>query len=111
MQGESVRLASDRVISTVDPDTRRARETRERRQHGFKAHLVVEPETGLTTAVCLTRANGPQNSDANVGAALVTGPTINTGTRFSLLSAAVQRTQTAGLAAPGAGRFRGFRCP
>ena len=41
--------APDRVISTVDPDTRHAHKTRERRQDGFKAHVVVEPDTGLTT--------------------------------------------------------------
>ena len=63
--------APDRVISTVDPDTRHAHKTRERRQDGFKAHVVVEPDTGLTTAVKLTKTNGPENSDANVGAALV----------------------------------------
>ena len=43
--------APDRVISTVDPDTRHAHKTRERRQDGFKAHVVVEPDTGLSTAV------------------------------------------------------------
>ena len=64
--------APDRVISTVDPDTRHAHKTRERRQDGFKAHVVVEPDTGLTTVVKLTKTNGPANSDANVGAELVT---------------------------------------
>jgi hypothetical protein len=33
---------------------------------------VVEPDTGLATAVKLTMPNGPENSDANVGAELVT---------------------------------------
>ena len=66
------KTAPDRVISTVDPDTRHAHKTRERRQDGFKAHVVVEPDTGLTTAVKLTKTNGPENSDANVGADLVT---------------------------------------
>jgi len=65
------RTAPDRVISTVDPDTRHAHKTRERRQDGFKAHLVVEPDTGLTTAARLTKANGPENSDANVGIDLI----------------------------------------
>ncbi|MBA2698052.1 MAG: IS1182 family transposase [Nocardioidaceae bacterium] len=65
------RTASDRMISTVDPDTRHAHKTRERRQDGFKAHIVVEPDTGLTTAVRLTKASGSENSDANVGADLV----------------------------------------
>jgi hypothetical protein len=65
------------VISTVDPDTRHAHKTRERRQDGFKAHVVVEPDTGLTTVCALTKPNGPDNSDATVGAGLVTAdPTI-----------------------------------
>jgi transposase len=71
------KTAPDRMISTVDPDTRHAHKTRERRQDGFKAHLVVEPDTGLTTAVRLTKSNGPENSDATVGAELVVAdPTI-----------------------------------
>lgn len=65
------RTAPDRMISTVDPDARHAHKTRERRQDGFKAHVVVEPDTGLTTAVRLTKTNGSENSDANVGADLV----------------------------------------
>ena len=69
------------MISTVDPEARHAHKTRERRQDGFKAHVVVEPETGLTTAVGLTKANGPDNSDAAVGAELVgTDPTITANT-------------------------------
>ena len=71
------KTAPDRVISTVDPDTRHAHKTRERRQDGFKAHVVVEPDTGLTTVCGLTKTNGPANSDATVGAELVTAdPTI-----------------------------------
>ena len=66
------KTAPDRVISTVDPDARHAHKSRERRQDGFKAHVVVEPDTGLTTAVALTKTYGPENSDANVGIALVT---------------------------------------
>jgi IS5 family transposase len=65
------KTAPDRVISTVDPDTRHAHKTRERRQDGFKAHVVVEPQTGLTTVCALTKTNGPANSDANVGGGLV----------------------------------------
>ena len=64
-------VAPDRVISTVDPEARHAHKSRERRQDGFKAHLVVEPDTGLTTAAALTQTNGPENSDAAVGAALL----------------------------------------
>jgi len=65
------KTAPDRVISTVDPDSRHAHKTRERRQDGFKAHVVVEPDTGLTTVCELTKTNGPENSDANVGAELM----------------------------------------
>lgn len=65
------KTAPDRVISTVDPDTRHAHKTREKRQDGFKAHVVVEPDTGLTTVCALTKTNGPDNSDATVGADLV----------------------------------------
>lgn len=71
------KTAPDRMISTVDPDARHAHKTRERRQDGFKAHIVVEPDTGLMPAVRLTKTNGSENSDANVGAELVAAdPTI-----------------------------------
>lgn len=71
------KTAPDRVISTVDPDARHAHKTRERRQDGFKAHVVVEPDTGLTTVCALTKTNGPANSDATIGAQLVVAdPTI-----------------------------------
>jgi hypothetical protein len=65
------RTAPDRMISTVDPDARHAHKTRERRQDGFKAHVVIEPDTGLMIKVALTRTNGTDNSDAAVGADLV----------------------------------------
>src|SRR3954452_530736 len=67
------KTAPDRMISTVDPQTRHAHKTRERRQDGVKDHRVVEPDTGLTTAVKATKASGSQNSDANVGAAAQRG--------------------------------------
>lgn len=80
------KTAPDRMISTVDPDARHAHKTRERRQDGFKAHVVVEPDTGLTTAVKLTKTNGPANSDANVGAELVVAdPTIAAGDSVEVL--------------------------
>ena len=65
------RVAPERVISTVDPEARHARKTVERRQDGFKAHVVIEPDTGLATVVELTKAAGPGNGDAAVGARLV----------------------------------------
>jgi len=78
--------APDRVISTVDPDTRHAHKTRQRRQDGYKAHVVVEPDTGLTTECELTKTNGSENSDANVGAELVVAdPTIVQGQPVEVL--------------------------
>ena len=72
------RIAPDRVISTVDPDARHAHKTREQNRDGFKAHVVVEPDTGLVTEVRLTKTAGPDNSDAAVGADLVgADPTID----------------------------------
>ena len=80
------RTAPDRVISTVDPDSRHAHKTRQRRQDGFKAHIVVEPDTGLTTMCALTKTNGPTNSDAAVGAELVTtDPTIGADEQIEVL--------------------------
>lgn len=80
------KTAPDRVISTVDPDTRHAHKTRERRQDGFKAHIVVEPDTGLTTVCELTKTNGPENSDAKVGADLLTtDTTVADGTQIEVL--------------------------
>ncbi len=61
------RVAPDRVISVADPEARHAHKTVERRTDGFKAHIVVEPDTGLITATRLTAAAGPANSDAAVG--------------------------------------------
>jgi hypothetical protein len=74
------RVAADRVISTVDPEARHAHKTVSRRQDGFKAHVVVEPDTGLITDIRLTQAAGAANSDAAIGIDLladddtVTGP-------------------------------------
>lgn len=66
------KVAADRVISTVDTEARHAHKTVHRRQDGFKAHLAVEPETGLVTACQLTKAAGPQAHDAVVGIDLLT---------------------------------------
>jgi hypothetical protein len=68
-------VAPDRVISTVDPDARHAHKTVHRRQDGFKAHVAVEPETGLVTACQLTKASGAEAHDAVVGVDLLTDET------------------------------------
>jgi hypothetical protein len=59
------------VISTVDPDARHAHKTVHRRQDGFKAHLAVEPDTGIITDCALTKATGADNHEAVVGLALL----------------------------------------
>ena len=47
---------------------------------------MVEPETGLTTAVAVTKAAGPGNSDASVGAVLIAAdPTIDEAARTEVL--------------------------
>ncbi len=65
------RVAKDRVISTVDPDARHAHKTVHRRQDGFKAHLIAEPDTGLITGCALTKASGEGSGDAAAGSVLL----------------------------------------
>lgn len=80
------KVAPDRMISTVDPDARHAHKTQSRQQDGFKAHIVIEPDTGLITAAELTKASGPENSDGAVGARLIgLDPTI-AGTSVDVLA-------------------------
>ena len=69
------RVAPDRVISVVDPDARHAHKTVHRRQDGFKAHIAIEPDTGLATACQLSKACGVGSSDATVGVDLLTDET------------------------------------
>lgn len=65
------KVAEDRVISTVDPDARHAHKTVHRRQDGFKAHIAIEPDTGIITDCALTKASGPDNHEAVVGLGLL----------------------------------------
>ena len=65
------KVASDRVISTADPDARHAHKTVHRRTDGFTAHVLVEPDTGLITNTRLTAAAGPVNSEARIGMELL----------------------------------------
>lgn len=64
-------VTADRVISTVDPETRHAHKTVHRRQDGFKAHIAVESDTGIITDCALTKASGADNHEAVVGLALL----------------------------------------
>ena len=63
-------VAKDRMISTVDPETRHAHKSRHHRQDGYKAHIAIEPDTGLITGVDLTPANA---GDGPTGVALLDG--------------------------------------
>lgn len=64
------RVALDRMISTVDPEARHMHKSRAEYRDGYKAHICVEPETGLVTACRLTPANA---SDATTGIMLLSG--------------------------------------
>jgi hypothetical protein len=66
-------VAGDRVISTVDPDTRHVHKSVHRRQDGFKAHLAIEPDTGIITDCALRQASGTDNHEAVVGLELLAG--------------------------------------
>jgi hypothetical protein len=67
------KVAPDRVISVIDPDARHAHKTVSRRQDGFKAHIAIEPDTGIITDCAVTKAGGEHTSDAQVGPGLLDG--------------------------------------
>ncbi len=69
------KVAKDRVISVIDPDARHAHKTVHRRQDGFKAHLSVEPTTGIITASELTKASGAEAADGATGIRLIDADT------------------------------------
>jgi hypothetical protein len=66
-------VAPDRVISTVDQETRHVHKTVHHKQDGYKGHIVVEPDTGLFTGGRLTQASGADNHEAVVGLELIEG--------------------------------------
>jgi hypothetical protein len=51
------RVAKDRVISTVDPEARHGRKSRNRQFDGFKTHLSIDPDSELIDEVVVTAAN------------------------------------------------------
>jgi IS5 family transposase len=62
------KVAPDRVISTVDTEARHMHKSVSEYRDGYKAHLAIEPETGLVTAAALTPANAP---DGKTGVTLL----------------------------------------
>ncbi len=63
--------AADRVVSTVDPHSRHVHKTRSHHQEGYKAHLAVEPSTGLFTAVALTPGAGAAHHESSLALPLL----------------------------------------
>ncbi len=62
------KVAPDRVISTVDPEARHMHKSKSHYRDGYKAHIAVEPETGIITAATLTPANA---GDGPTGVAML----------------------------------------
>jgi IS5 family transposase len=62
------RTSPDRVISTVDPDTRHIHKNRATYRDGYKAHVLVEPVTGLICGQRLTAGNA---ADGPIGVELM----------------------------------------
>ena len=67
------KVAADRVVSTVDPESRHVHKSRHSRQDGYKAHVAIEPGTGLFTGGKLAQASGEANHEAVVGLELLAG--------------------------------------
>jgi hypothetical protein len=63
------RVAKDRVISTVDPDTRHGHKTSARGFDGYKGHTAVDPDSEIITATTVTPGNA---GDASVAEDLIT---------------------------------------
>lgn len=62
------RTAADRVVSTVDPESRHTHKTAHSYRDGYKAHVAAEPDTGLITDVELSAGNV---SDAEIAPELI----------------------------------------
>jgi IS5 family transposase len=62
------KVAKDRMISTVDPDTRHGHKTRARGFDGYKGHVAVDPDSEIITDTVVTAGNA---GDANVAADLI----------------------------------------
>jgi hypothetical protein len=55
--GIARRVAKDRVISTVDPDTRHGRKTAARGFDGYKGHIGLDPDSEIITATEVSAGN------------------------------------------------------
>ncbi len=50
-------VARDRIISTVDPESRHGHKTQSRSFDGYKGHVAIDPDSELITATCVTPGN------------------------------------------------------
>jgi len=62
------KVARDRVISTVDPDTRHGHKTAARGFDGYKGHVAVDPDSEIITDTIVTPGNA---GDASVATDLI----------------------------------------
>lgn len=62
------RVAPDRVISTVDPDTRHGHKTSHHAFDGYKGHVAIDPDAELVTATAVTPGSA---GDAQVATTLL----------------------------------------
>jgi len=99
------KVAGDRVISTVDPETRHVHKTVHARQDGYKAHVAIEPGTGLFTGGRLTKATGADNHEAVVGLELLQSEELpkSAGPRLEVLGDSAYGTGQVRAALAGAG--------
>jgi len=63
------RVAPDRMISVVDPETRHGHKTSARSFDGFKGHIAIDPDTEIITATAVSPGNA---GDASVAEELIT---------------------------------------
>ena len=64
------RVTPERVVSVVDPEARHMHKSRSEYRDGYKAHVAVEPDTGIVTGAALTPANA---GDGPTGVTLLDG--------------------------------------
>jgi IS5 family transposase len=62
------KVAKDRIISTVDPETRHGHKTRARGFDGYKGHIAVDPDSEIITETAVTAGNA---GDATVAEDLI----------------------------------------
>jgi hypothetical protein len=68
------RVAPDRVISAVDPDTRHGHRTSARGFDGYEGHAAVDPDSELITATTVTPGDAGDAGDASAADDLIADP-------------------------------------